>query len=801
MSPTATPESDDESPEVEAARADELAGLNEALRREVTERKRFEDELRRSEHFLSAVLGALPSRVAVLDEKGTIIAVNTAWERSVGSDSLGSLVSGLGANYLAACESAVAAGSEEAAALLAGVRQMLSGELETFAQEYPSDKGYWHALRITAFDSAGHRRLVLLLEDISQRKEAEDALLQSMHRTQLVLDSAVDGIITIDDRGLIESMNPAAEHIFGYSADELLGRNIKALMPPPYEGEHDDYIRHYLSTGERKIIGIGREVVGRRKDGSTFPMDLAVSEFHLGGKRSFMGSVRDITDRKEVDEALRRERDFAESLVETAQAIVLVLDTHGRILRFNRYLEEISGFRLDDVRGHDWFDTFLPEAERGPQRGLFAELLAGRPRGERSGPIVTRSGGERQIEWAETTLEAADGSVVGVLWTGQDVTDRIDLEAQLRHVQKMEAIGRLAGGVAHDFNTLLGAIIGYSEILLDKLDEGDSRRQGVEQIYRGAQRGAGLTRQLLAFSRRQVLQPKVVDLNGVVADMDNMIRRLIGENIELEYELDAELWTVEVDTGQIEQVVMNLVVNAADALSARGWIVLATANRPGIGGGADQVALVVRDNGCGMDEAVRSRVFDPFFTTKEQGKGTGLGLSTVYGIVRQSGGSITVESELGQGTTFEVVLPRVEGKAESSAIEPPAPVQNRGSETVLLVEDDEMFRELLTDVLEASGYQVLAASEPQMALELCSRETTAPQMLISDLVMPGMSGTDLAQQLVEQHPEMRVLLMSGYSDEALEDRGVLASGHAFLQKPFSTRDFIRTVHKVLETQN
>lgn len=793
------PPADDDS--FDHAGTSELARLNRALRREVTERKRFEDELRRSEHFLSAVLGALPSRIAVLDEKGTVIAVNTSWERSVGSDPIGSLVSSLGANYLSACESAAAAGSSEAAALLAGAREMLSGKRESFAHEYPSGKGRWHALRMTTFDSAGHRRLVLLLEDISQRKKAEEALLQSMHRTQLVLDSAVDGILTIDDQGIVESMNPAAEEIFGYVADELLGRNIKVLMPPPYKGEHDDYIQRYLATGKRMIIGIGREVVGRRKDGSTFPMDLAVSEFHLGGKRSFMGSVRDITDRKEVDEALRRERDFAESLVETAQAIVLVLDPEGRILRFNRYLEEISGFRLDDVRGRDWFETFLPEAERGPQRELFGELLAGRPRGERAGPIVTREGDERRIEWAETTLEAADGSVVGLLWTGQDVTERVELEAQLRHVQKMEAIGRLAGGVAHDFNTLLGAIIGYSEILLEQFGDDDRRRQSVEQIYRGAQRGAGLTRQLLAFSRRQVLQPKIVDLNGVIGEMDNMIRRLIGENIELGFELARDLWTVEVDAGQIEQVVMNLVVNASDALGARGRITLETANRWGEHREPDQVVLTVHDTGCGMDEAVRSRIFDPFFTTKEQGKGTGLGLSTVYGIVRQSGGTITVESEVGGGTTFEVVLPRVEGEAEPSSIEPPAPAQDRGSETVLLVEDDDMFRQLLTDVLEASGYTVLAAPGPRRALEIFDAAPAAPQLLISDLVMPGMTGAELAQQLTEHHPMLRVLLMSGYSDEALEDRGVLATGHAFLQKPFSTRDFVRTVHQVLETDS
>ena len=797
-----SPQGDDSGPSPNApVDASELNRLNQALRREVAERKHFEDELRRSEAFLGAVLGALSSRIAVLDAKGTIIAVNTAWERHVGADPLGSLVSGLGANYLEALEATT---NEDAHRVARGLREVLAGRRPNLSLEYTDPTGRWQALRITAFDVAGRPRLVLEIEDVSKRKRAEEALLHSIERTRRVLESAVDGILTIDERGRVESMNPAAESIFGYSADEVLGRNVSMLMPQPYHSEHDGYLERYLRTGEAKIIGIGREVVGLRKDGSTFPMDLAVSEFQLDGRRSFLGSVRDITERKEVDEALRRERDFAERLVDTTQAIILVLDPAGNILRFNPYLEGISGVALDEVRGQPWFETFVPAEEWPEQRGRFQAALEDEPQGSWQGSLRIRSGELRRIEWTENRLLGADGSVVGILWTGQDITDRLELESQLRQSQKMEAIGQLAGGVAHDFNTLLGSILGYGEMLAAEIPEQDPKRRPVEQIQRGAQRGAALTRQLLAFSRRQVLQPTFVDLNDILADMTDMLRRLIRENVDLGLDTEDELGTVEVDIGQIEQVVLNLVVNAADAIVGSGRIDLQTSNRElegplaGLPAGS-YVSLAVDDTGCGMDEEVQRRAFDPFFTTKEPGKGTGLGLSTVYGIVRQSGGAIELKSATGQGTRVEVLLPRVAHEATSSpSHEGPAVVADAdGSERVLLVEDDAMFRELLTDVLEGCGYTVVAAADPEECLALCS-EGDPPDLLVSDLVMPGMSGSELAAILLERHPDLRVVLMSGYSDTALEDRDSLAGAHAFLQKPFSTHDFVRTLRQVLE---
>ncbi len=785
-----------------------------ALEAEVASRRRIEEELRASQHFLAAILGALPSRIAVLDAKGNVIAVNTAWERFRGPDPLVPPTIGLGSNFLASCEAAAREGSADAGAVAEAIGDLLADRRRRFSLEYSDRrKEHWVLLRMTCFEAATRTpetaagRLVLQLEDISQRKQAEEALLQAKTRTQLMTDSAVDGFITVDEAGRIESLNPATERMFGYAAAEIVGENVSILMPSPHREQHDGYMRRYLETGRQKVIGVGREVEGRRKDGSVFPIDLAVSEMFLGDRRTFLGTIRDITERKAMEKAITRERDFAESLVETAEAIVLVLDREGKIVRFNRYLEEISGHRLEEVRGKSWFETFLPAEDRPAIRGVFTEAMRDRPTSGTINPILTRDGTLRQIEWHNTTLSDPEGHVLGVLATGQDITERLELEDQFRQAQKMEAVGRLAGGVAHDFNTVLGSITGYSEMLLDRLEGDHPLRRPVEQIHRGAERGAGLTRQLLAFSRRQVLQPRVLDLNAAIGEMDDLLRRLVRGDVELSYDLAADLGAVEVDPGQIEQVIMNLVVNALDAVSQGGRITVKTENvaldeghveRDAVLVAGPYVTLSVCDDGCGMDEAVRSRVFEPFFTTKEPGKGTGLGLSTAYGIVRQSGGGISVTSEPGRGSTFRVYLLSSERTPEPMAAAAVESGPRPGSETVLLVEDDEMFLELLAEVLEAHGYTVLSAGEATAALALTDGDPRRVDLLISDMVMPGMSGTELARRLLEEHPGMGVVLMSGYTDEAVEDRGVLEVGGVFLQKPFSTKEFARTVREVLD---
>jgi PAS domain S-box-containing protein len=388
-----------------------------------------------------------------------------------------------------------------------------------------------------------------------------------------------------------------------------------------------------------------------------------------------------------------------------------------------------------------------------------------------------------------------------------DITEHKNLEAQLHQAQKMEAIGRMAGGVAHDFNNLLTAITGYCELLLSDMDAQDLRRSDVEEIKKAADRAAALTRQLLAFSRRQLLAPQVLDLNVVMANMDKMLRRMIGEDIDLVTLLDPALGRVKADPGQIEQVLMNLAINARDAMPQGGKLTIETANvdldetyarrhiavSPG-----PYVMLAVSDTGHGMDEETKSHIFEPFFTTKEPGKGTGLGLSTVYGIVKQSGGDIYVYSEPGHGTTFKIYLPRVDASAEASAAAQAASNPVSGSETILLVEDDEGVQELIRRILERNGYTVLAARRGDEAVQIAEQHAAPIDLLVTDVVMPEMSGRELVKRLMALRPTVKVLYISGYADSAIVRHGVLEADATFLQKPFTPDELARKVRAALE---
>jgi PAS domain S-box-containing protein len=504
---------------------------------------------------------------------------------------------------------------------------------------------------------------------------------------QAVLNAALDGIVLIDPAGTIRLANPSVQRMFGYSLEDLLGQNVKILMPAPWREEHDGYLGHYLATDEARIIGIGRQVEGRRRDGSTFPLDLAVSEVRYGDELFFLGTLRDITK-------------------------------------------------------------------------------------------------------------------------------RLQLEAEVRQSQKMEAIGRLAGGVAHDFNTLLGTIRGYSEMLLGALPRKEALRRPVEQIHRAALRGAQLTRQLLVFSRRQEIQAQAVDLGRLLADVEVMLDRLIGEDIELTRQIEPQLGRVWGDPGELHQIILNLVVNACDAMPHGGSLTLSVRNLEAgreiaVEGGrlppGSYALLQVADTGTGMVEEVRKRIFEPFFTTKEPGRGTGLGLSTVHAIVRRSRGGIAVDSTPGSGTTFRVYLPYAATAArkepEPAAVEPAEGIPagaGRASGTLLLVEDDDMFRGLLRQVLETQGYKVLAAENPAVALELAAAHGADVRLLLSDMVMPGGNGADLAVKLVDQNPALKVVLMSGYTDDALSSREAdLTRADAFLEKPFATQELLRLIRELL----
>ncbi|HMJ01076.1 MAG TPA: PAS domain S-box protein [Gaiellaceae bacterium] len=493
-----------------------------------------------------------------------------------------------------------------------------------------------------------------------------------------------------------------------------------------------------------------------------------------------------------------------------------VLDLEGRIVTSNRALEEMLGFTKEELESRTAVELTHPD-DRTRELQLFGELAEGKREEYRLEKRCLAKGGD--VVWGHHTVSLVrDGFsrpkfAIAML---EDITPRrqaeearLRLESQLRQAQKMEAVGQLAGGVAHDFNNLLTAIRGYSEFALNRLGDGnESIRKDIEEIAKSADRASSLTRQLLAFSRKQLLQPRILQLNDVVGEVDKMLRRLIGEDIEVVTVFGRALGRVKADPGQIEQVLVNLVVNARDAMPDGGKLTIETTNvdvddeyaaaHEGLAAG-NYVMLAVHDTGHGIDIETKSRLFEPFFTTKEQGKGTGLGLATVYGIVKQSGGYIVVESEPGKGAAFKVFLHRLE--AGANAVEHVLHVveeRPRGSETVLLVEDEEVVRNLVREILEGNGYTVLEARNGAEALDLGRRFKGPIHLLVTDVVMPKMSGRELAERLVTIHRETRILYMSGYTDGAIGQHGVLDPETELLQKPFSFDELAQKVRKVID---
>jgi PAS domain S-box-containing protein len=518
------------------------------------------------------------------------------------------------------------------------------------------------------------------------------------------------------------------------------------------------------------------------------------------------GVALDITARKQAEDGLRASERRLRTLFETVNLIVLGLDSQGTVDYVNPFLLQLTGYTRDEALGSNWVERFLPKAQQAEMSGVLLDLLERNFHPFYRNPIVTKAGEERMISWHNTVLRDAQGRPTGTLSIGEDITEHQRLEEQFRQAQKMEAVGRLAGGVAHDFNNMLTVITSYSTLLLDDMDATDARREDLEEIRKAAAGAAGLTRQLLAFSRQQVLEVRVLDLNEIVGGAGKMLQRLIGEDIELVTVLAPDLGSVKADPGQIEQVTMNLAVNARDAMPDGGKLTIETSNvelgeaytlehRPVSPG--PYVLLSVSDAGTGMDEATKTHLFEPFFTTKEKGRGTGLGLATVYGIVKQSGGFVWVYSESGHGTTFKIYLPRVNETPPDLPFGG-SPKAVHGSETILLAEDSAGVRAVAREVLKRNGYAVIQASDGQAALELAATHSGPIHLLVTDVIMPEMSGRQLADRLRDGRPELKVLFVSGYTDDAIIRHGILEPGIAFLQKPFTPEALARKVRAVLD---
>jgi PAS domain S-box-containing protein len=632
-----------------------------------------------------------------------------------------------------------------------------------------------------------------LQRESSERRRAE----QLSQRLVQAVQNSREMISIADLSDSLVFVNRAFLAAYGLREEEVLGRHVGLVDSP----SNPAGLRRQIEEGTRRG-GWEGELLNRRKDGSEFPISLSTSIVRddQGEVVGLLGVARDISAQRKRDERLRLQE---AALGATVDAVVIT-DRDGTIEWVNPAFTRLTGYPPEEAVGRTSRLLKSGTQTREFYEVLWKTLLQGRVwYGELSN---RRKDGSLYTEEMTITPVHEAGRIGHFVAVKRDISERLALEGRLHGARRMEALGQLAGGVAHDFNNLLGVILGSGELLADQLGNADPRREKVDQILEASERASQLVRQLLAFGRRQVLAPRVVDLNAVVADAEKLLRRLLGETIDVVVSPGVDLGRVRVDPIQVDQVLMNFAANARDAMPRGGRFTIETSNaevgeaecRAHVGAlPGKYVRLRVSDTGIGMDEATRSRIFEPFFTTKEVGQGTGLGLATVYGIVKQSGGFVWADSAPGNGASFEIHLPRVDGEVDSREASPPAPTV-RASATILLVEDEASLRDIATDLLEASGYTVVAAASGPEALAMSQQHAAGPiQLLLTDVMMPGMSGPEVARQIRIRWPEVAVLYMSGYSHEAVEKQGLLEPGTRLLAKPFSRSTLVRSVEEAM----
>jgi PAS domain S-box-containing protein len=642
--------------------------------------------------------------------------------------------------------------------------------------------------------------LLATLGKALEKQRLADALRRSEERYRFVSENISDAVFLVDLDGRPVFLNAQVSAITGYGADELQDMNLLSLLAPG--GDKTD--RGRTSAGEPGHPGAFFETAIVRKDGRPAWVEAGVTDVVRDGRVvGHLGVARDVTERKEAEAALRVTNQMLQALIEASPLAIFATDPAGAVRMWNPAAERMFGWRAGEVVGGPLPVGFEADDVAGPA----GSAGVGGPSGSGETRRRRKDGSLVDVSLSFAALRDGAGATIGVVTIAADITQRRQLEEQLRQAQKLEAIGRLAGGIAHDFNNLLTVIGGRTHIMGWRVPADDPLRRDLDIIEQAAERAAGLTRQLLAFSKKQVLELRVVELKDVVSGLDRMLPRLIGEDVELITRAGDAPGRVRVDPSQIEQVVLNLAVNARDAMPNGGRLTIETrsvdvgqdASGPPVGlEPGPYVMLQVTDTGHGMDQATRDQLFVPFFTTKGPGKGTGLGLATVYGIVKQTGGDIRVESEVGRGTTFRIYLPRVEDPVDVVIGGPAVIAPARGRETILLAEDDADVRALAQETLEATGYTVLEAPRPEEALRVAREHAGRIDVLVADVVMPEMTGRALADQLRARRPDLKVLFISGYASDAIVQLGVLEPGTAFLNKPFTPGALARRIREVLD---
>ena len=683
------------------------------------------------------------------------------------------------------------------------VEEALAGdacyELEYRLVRPDGAKVFVHSRGDVERDEAGRPvRLFGTVQDITRRRQAEERLRVIEARFRTVMEHSTDALFLIDGEGAILEVNTQACTSLGYGRDELVGQH-----PRLFDADLDEGAMASLGArlDARELVTF--DTRHRRKDGTLFPVELRVRPFEEDGRRYALALARDVTERKRAERARLEGHALLKAVVEGTSDAIFVKDRDGRYLMINSTGARHHGLAADAIVGKDddaLFEREVAEATRAADRRVMA---SGAPEVVRE--LLVLQGGKRTFLTTRAPYRDAEGEVIGTIGIARDVTELERMEAQFRQAQKMEAVGQLAGGVAHDFNNLLTVICGSCDMTLADLPPGDANRELIEDIAQAAGRAASLTRQLLAFSRKQLLESRPIDVNQRLSELHRMVQRLIGEDIEVRLELASDLAWAHLDPGHFEQAILNLAVNARDAMPTGGRLIIETRNDrltdraelpPDVNHGP-YVLVAVSDTGHGMDDATAGRIFEPFFTTKGPGHGTGLGLAMVYGFVKQSGGHVEVESQPGRGTTFRLYLPR----SSSAPAEQPQRQAERppvaATETILVVEDEPSIRRLVCRALGAKGYSVLEASNGLEGLELANAHPGRIDLLLTDLVLPQMSGWELADRVSKSRPGTRALFISGYSAEVATRLGVAAEGTTLLPKPFTPGELVERVGEVL----
>ncbi|MBZ5703634.1 MAG: PAS domain S-box protein [Acidobacteriia bacterium] len=688
------------------------------------------------------------------------------------------------------------------------VQRLRTGELpvhvfETVLRRKDGSE-YLVEVHLQLADAGAGTVLLAIANDITERKQVEEALRESEDRYRDLVQHSNDLICTHDLKGRILSVNPAAVGFTGYSEDELLTMNLRDLLLPEFHGQFENYLAEIQAKG----TATGSMLV-QTKSGEKRIWEYANSLRTRDNAAAIVrGTACDVTKRKRAEEALRQAEEKYRRIFEEAVIGIFQTTPDGRILSLNSEMSRLYGYDSPAELMASRTDIAHQGYVNPGERELFKRQV------EEKGSVhnfeyqaYRKDGTKLWCRENARVVRDPSGAVLYYEGTVEDITERKILEEQLRQAQRLEAVGRLAGGVAHDFNNILGVIIGYSQLLEEPPGLTEVQNKRVKEIMKAAERAASITRQLLAFSRKQILQPKVLNLNALIADVSKLLRRLIGEDVELVISAGSDLGRVKSDPSQIEQIIMNLAVNARDAMPQGGKLVIETANADLDAGYAEghppvqpgrYVMLAVSDTGCGMDAETRTHIFEPFFTTKELGKGTGLGLSIVYGVVKQSNGYIWVYSEPGQGTTIKIYLPRVEESPEPIAPQRSEAALPGGAETILLVEDEESLRKMARVFLENKGYTILEAKNGQEAVEIARQYRGPIHLLLTDVIMPGMSGRELAEALAASRAGIKLLYMSGYTDELVTQQGILNPGMRLLEKPFTRDSLLGRVRAILD---